>query len=222
MAHAQRHLARTPEYWLGDTQTSPYARDKDEVRLFNYMLPEVREYYFSILEELCANYDVDGVELDFQRFPRFFRNDEVEEGAQVMTAFVKRIRDMLDRLGEKRGKSLKICVRIPETPAKCRKAGLDVFAWDALGLVDMINVSSFYIHTMELDIEGFKAGVTRAKVYGEMNYVTYQNKEKKRRYTTFEVYRASAFNLFQRGADGLSLFNYDYVPAGRRAQMAEG
>lgn len=39
----------------------------------------------------------------------------------------------------------------------------------------MINVSSFYIHTMELDIEDFQARTNRAKIYGEMNYVTYQN-----------------------------------------------
>jgi hypothetical protein len=113
-------------------------------------------------------------------------------------------------------------VRIPETPTKCEKAGLDVFGWDAAKLVDMVNVSSFFLHTIELDIEGFKKGVTHAKVYGEMNFVTYQNKDKKRRYTTFEVYRASALNLFHRGVDGLSLFNYDYVPGKHRVPMAAG
>ena len=69
-----------------------------------------------------------------------------------MTALVKRIRNMLDRIGADRGKSLKLCVRVPETIAKCEKAGLDLPGWDAAGLVDMINVSSFYIHTMELGV----------------------------------------------------------------------
>ena len=36
------------------------------------------------------------------------------------------------------------------------------------------------------------------------------------------VYRASALNLFHRGVDGLSLFNYDYVPEKHRLPMAEG
>ncbi len=214
-----------PEYWLGDTDTSPYRRDDDRVRLLNYMIPEVRDYYYSILEELCTNYDVDGVELDFQRFPRFFHNDKIEEGAQVMTAFMARIRTMLDALGRKRGKSLKLCVRVPETIAKCEQAGLDVAGWDAQRLVDMINVSSFYIHTMELDIEDFQARTNRAKIYGEMNYVTYQNSTASpfaRRYTTIPAYHASALSLFHRGADGLSLFNYDYVPASQRIAMAEG
>ncbi|MBN1343469.1 MAG: hypothetical protein JXQ73_12350 [Phycisphaerae bacterium] len=214
-----------PEYWLGDSDTSPYSRGKDNVRLLDYMRPEVRGYYFSIIEELCTNYDVDGVELDFQRFPRFFHNDKVKEGTRVMTALVGRIRAMLDRIGKERGKSLKLCVRVPETVAKCEAAGLDVNGWDGLGLVDMINVSSFYIHTMELGIEEFKARTKRAKIYGEMNYVTWQTGKPgklARRYTTIETYRASALNLFRRGVDGVSLFNYDYVPSKHRVAMTEG
>jgi len=214
-----------PEYWLADSNTSPYKRSRDDVRLHNYLLAPVRDYYYAILEELCTKYDVDGVELDVQRFPRFFHNDKIAEGTKAMTAFVKRIRDLIDRIGAERGKSIKLCVRVPETVAKCEAAGLDVIGWDAAGLVDMINVSSFYIHTMELGIEEFQARTTHAKIYGEMNYVTYQNSKAgkyARRYTTFEIYRASALNLFHRGVDGLSLFNYDYVPAKARLAMAEG
>ena len=98
-------------------------------------------------------------------------------------------------------------------------------AWDALGLVDMVNVSSFYFHTTELDIEAFKAHTSHARIYGEMNYVTYQNSRVStfaRRYTTTQTYHASALNLLHRGADGLSLFNTDYVPAAQRAAMTAG
>jgi hypothetical protein len=212
-----------PEYWLGDTNASPTKSDR--VRLLDYMRPEVREYYFSIIEELATAYDVDGVELDFQRFPRFFHDDQVAAGREVMTAFVKRIRALLDRLGSRRGKVLQLSVRVPETLAKCDQAGLDVAAWDSLGLVDMVNVSSSYFHTMELGIEEFKARCRRARIYGEMNYVTTQNSAVSkfaRRYTTIPVYHASALNLFSRGVDGLSLFNYDYVPAAEREAMAKG
>ncbi len=214
-----------PEYWLGDSNTSPYKRSADNVRLLDYMLEPVRDYYFRIIQELSTNYDVDGVELDFQRFPRFFHNDDIVQGTRVMTAFVGRIRAMLDDIGKRRSKHLKLCVRVPETLTKCERAGLDVAGWDALGLVDMINISSFYIHTIELDIEAFKAKTSHARLYGEMNYITYQNSQAgkfARRYTTIPTYRASALNLFHRGADGLSLFNYDYVPRKLRLDMAKG
>lgn len=214
-----------PEYWMGDSN-EPARPDNDNVRLFNYMIPEVRNYYFSIIQELCTTYDVDGVELDFQRYPKFFKNADVEAGRGVMTAFVKRIKTMMDEIGRARGKSLKLSIRIPETLAKCEAAGLDIAAWDKMQLVEMINISSFYVHTIELGIEGFRAATSYGKLYGEMNYLTYQASRKSggtgRRYTTFETYRASALNLFHRGVDGLSLFNYDYVPGKQRIVMAEG
>jgi hypothetical protein len=214
-----------PEYWMGDSNASA-AKGGDDVRLFNYMIREVREYYFSILRELCTNYDVDGVELDFQRYPKFFRTADLAAGRGVMTAFVKRIKTMMDDIGRTRGKSLKLGIRIPETLAKCEAAGLDIPGWDKAQLVDMINISSFYVHTMELGVEEFRAATRHGRLYGEMNYLTYQApgnvKGSGRRYTTFEIYRASALNLFHRGVDGLSLFNYDYVPADQRVAMAEG
>ncbi len=214
-----------PQYWLGDSEDSPYTFS-DKCRLLNYLIPEVREYYFSILQELCTRYDVDGLELDFQRFPKFFHKAETAEGRRVMTAFVERIRALADRVGRERGKFLPICVRVPETLTLCDEAGLDVMDWDARGLIQMINISSSYVHTMNLGIEEFKARRTQARLYGEMNYVTYQAPKTAkgfgRRYTTFEVYRATALNFFARGADGLSLFNYDYVPAHLRQTMAPG
>ncbi len=213
-----------PEYWLGDTDTSPFTR-ADNIRLFNYLVPEVRDHFFAILEELCTGYDVDGLELDFQRFPKFFPSTRLAEGTAVMTEYLARIRAMLDRVGAGRGKRLPICVRVPETPAKCLEAGLDVAAWDARGLVDMVNVSSFYIHTMELGLEAFRTAAPRARIYGEMNYVTAQNSKVStfaRRYTTTEIYRGTALNFLARGADGLSLFNYDYVPDKLRVPMAAG
>ena len=211
-----------PQYWLGNADAAG-SGGRDNTRVFNYMHPEVREHYSAILKELCTNYDVDGVELDFQRHARFFHDAEMEPGAKVMTAFVQRTKEMLNQIGRQRGKSLALCVRVPETLAKCQAAGLDVAGWDALGLVDMVNVSSSYYQTIELGIEEFKANTKRARVYGEMNYVTAQSGKDKfaRRYMTAEGYRAAALNLLSRGADGLSFFNFDYVPAKQRLPMTE-
>lgn len=213
-----------PECWLGDRDRMGLS---DNLRLFNYMMPAVREHYFAIIEELCTKYDLDGVELDFQRVPRFFHDHEVEKGKSVMTAFVSRIRVMMSRIGTERGKPLRLCVRIPDGIAACEKVGLDVVAWDAAGLIDMINLSSFFHHSLEIDLEGVKAATRHAKVFGEMNKLYMQcmpvrfvgikgsvneyNARTMRRVTTFEMYRATAMNFFRRGADGLSIFNLDYV-----------
>ena len=185
------------------------------------MIPEVRDYYFSIIEELCTKYDIDGAELDFERATRYFHDNQIKEGTPLMTAFVKRIREMLDRIGKEREKSLKLSVRVPYNVTACEKVGLDVSGWDSLKLVDMINISPNYTHSIELGIEDFKAKTKRAKLYGEMNFLT-SYIGNYYRYTTFEIYRASAMNLFSRGVDGLSIFNYDYVPPSKRLAMVPG
>lgn len=60
-------------------------------------------------------------------------------------------------------------MRIPDCLPACKKAGLDVAGWDSAGLIDMINLSAFFYHSMEIDLEGVKAAVKKAKVVGEMN-----------------------------------------------------
>ena len=211
-----------PQYWLADTDTSTtWKWDDDQVRMHNYMLEPVRDWYFAQLEEMVTYYDLDGLELDFQRAPRFFYNNQMEEGKKAMTGFVKRVREMVDRIGKERGKSIKLCVRVPETIKKCNMAGLDVVRWDELGLVHMINVSPYYLHTLNVDIEGFKAEIKTAKLYAELQGwsqamavpkgSSYNNGN---RLTPATTYRAAALNFLSRGADGISFFNYDYLPHG--------
>lgn len=210
-----------PEYWLGDSDIScTWKWEEDNVRMHNYMLDPVRDWYFANIEEVCTFYDVDGLELDFQRAPRFFYNREREQGKAVMTGFVKRVKGMLERLGKERGKSIKLCVRVPETLEKCSYAGLDVARWDELGLVDMMNMSPYYLHSLNVDIEGFKAKIKHAKLYAELEgwsqaiYVRGAAYNDGSRLTPADCYRATALNFLARGADGLSFFNYDYVPHG--------
>jgi len=204
-----------PEYRLGN-DSNAYSLS-DGARIFNYLVPEVRDFYFSVLEELCTKYDVDGVELDFQRAPRFFHDAEVDRGRAVMTAYVKRIREMMDRIGEMRGRHLRLCVRVMHTVKENDKIGLDVLAWDAAGWLDGITVSSGYAHTADVGIEGFVDKRNKARVYGELNYLSLQvdgtgHDAKDRRYLTPEAYRAATLSYLERGADGVSFFNTYCIP----------
>jgi uncharacterized lipoprotein YddW (UPF0748 family) len=89
-------------YWLCNTG---YPSVKGDNRYFNYLIEPVRDYYFNLLEELTARYDIAGIELDFMRSPIFFAVEDLEAGKIVMTQFVTRIRNMLAIYGEKRGKN---------------------------------------------------------------------------------------------------------------------
>ena len=206
-----------PEYWLNPEETTS-ARST-----LNYMEPEVREYYFGLLKELVTNYDVDGLELDFERYPLFFNEADVEAGTEIMTEFVGRVRAMLDEVGKSKGKYLQLSVRVCKSMDKSNSVGLDVERWDALGYVDIVNVTQHYFQTLELDVESYIDTLDRAKIYAEMNYVTYQlaSNTSARLYTTLENYMATAANYIARGVDGLSLFNMNYVPSSGKVRTYE-
>jgi len=170
----------------------------------------------ALLTELVECYDPEGLELDFMRSPQFFPPGSVEEGTGLMTEFVHDVRAMLDR-NRGDGPRKLLSVRVPRALTECAKVGLDVVGWDQARLVDMVNVSSYFISTHEVDIESFRAQLGHAKIYGEMHFITdtgrvhpsgYRNNYSQK--TTREQYETLAYEYWQRGVDGLSLFNFSY------------
>jgi len=182
----------------------------------NYLEEEVRDYYRSLIFELLDLYEIEGFECDFMRFPKYFPEDRIEEGNQVMTEFIREIRQKLDEVGTRCGRRLALSVRVPRSPQHAAKIGLDVAEWDRQGLVDMVNVSPHFRMTQELDIEGFREVVNEASLYGEMHFVTQPGEAPGaywvniNRLTPAPQYRSTALSFLERGADGVSLFNFAY------------
>ncbi len=183
----------------------------------NYLEPEVREYYFSLIAELLDLYEIEGFECDFMRFPKYFPDDRIEEGLEVMTAFVRLIRVKLDEVGASRGRRLSLSVRVPRSPERAREIGLDVARWDREGLIDMVNVSSMFRISQEVDIEGFRAVLANSSMFGEMHFVSQAGEAPGgywvniNRLTVPELYQSVALSYLDRGADGVSLFNFAYT-----------
>ena len=134
-----------------------------------------------------------------------------------MTAHVKRIREMLDKVGQARGRHLQLGARVLPTVQANLAIGLEVMAWDAAGWLDSLTVSSSYIHTADVGIEDFASRRTKAKILGELNYLHVQlagtgHDPNDRRYVTPETYRAATLSFLERGADGVSFFNTYCIP----------
>lgn len=201
----------------------------------DYGSEAVRAYFLSVIFELLERYDVEGFECDFMRQAVYFTEDMVGEGAELMTEFVRAIRQKLDALGKVRGKRLWLSVRVPallgEVPApgqpldpERRKigqssagdAGLDVARWEREGLIDMVNVSPNYLTSQEVDIRGYRAVLNRSVLFGEMHFITQlatmpSHPATIQRMTTRECYRTTALRFLEQGADGISLFNFAYT-----------
>jgi hypothetical protein len=93
-----------PEYLMGEQYTSPpFGRWS----ALDYARPEVREKVFRVLEEVCRNYDIDGLLLDFFRHLPTFRTtamggEATAEEVEMMNRLFRRIRRMADEIGAAR------------------------------------------------------------------------------------------------------------------------
>ena len=193
-----------PEYWLYDSDSDYWQR------LHNYMIPEVREFYFDIIEEFVNKYDIDGLELDFMRSMMYFYPEEaVEQGTPVMTDFVGRVRDLLDRAGNERGKYIPLIVKLPETVSKAVNNGFDAAEMDRLGYIDAVHLSFGDFASTEIEVEQYKNILKNSQLFAEITWITYQRMPA-RKYTTVETYNAIAYNLLSRGVDTLTVFNTGY------------
>ena len=172
----------------------------------------VREYVFRLIEEAVRRYDCDGIELDFNRFPTFFKDVAPAQRVAAMNGLVERGRAMLDEVGRGRGRRLVLGVRVPSnygrtppTLATCREVGCDLAAWVKSGSVDFVVVSEFMFERYDLPIHPWKDALPGVPVYGGIECTEGGSRAL---YLTPEKYRRAARCLWQNGADGIYLFNF--------------
>jgi hypothetical protein len=199
-----KFLADHPDWRLGTKQYQGSGA-------MDFGRQEVRDYTFRLIEEAVRRYDCDGIELDFNRFPRFFKGGTIDERVAKMNSLVERVRGMLDEVGRERGRRLILGVRVPSnfgdsppTPETARKIGCDVPAWAKRGWVDYVAVSEFLFERGDLPIEQWKQVITAVPVYGGIECTRGSGQKN----LTADEYRHAAKKLIEKGSDGVYLFNF--------------
>ncbi|MCX6992090.1 MAG: family 10 glycosylhydrolase [Kiritimatiellaeota bacterium] len=203
-----------PEYLVGSkAKKPPYGN----WTAMDYTQPEVRDLAFKYFEEVCQNYDVDGIELDYFRDAIFFKS--VAWGGQasqaeldMMTDLVRQIRKMTQAEGIKKGKPILLSIRVPDSVEYCRAIGLDMEKWLAEGLVDMLTVTClFQLNPWEYSVRlGHKydvpvyAGLSDSRVRAGMAKGWPQDFQR----NTTLFYHGYAMQAWQSGVDGIYMFNY--------------
>jgi hypothetical protein len=185
--------------------------------VLNWAVPEVRAQKFALLQELCENYDLDGLELDFLRTYSYFRLAETtrEQRAGIMSTFVKDVRAMLDRTARD-GRRRWLSVRVPCYTDAFDPLGIDLPAFTAAG-VDMVNASSHYFTTQQHHLAAMRKQAPDASLYFELCHTIWKGEKVAVGYDVFPYRRATREHLrtaahlaYARGADGISLFNFAY------------
>lgn len=178
----------------------------------DYGVPEIRELAFRYCEEVCQNYDVNGIELDFFRHAFFFKCSASgapcgERELNQMTGLLRRIRAMIEEVGRKRKRPILLAVRVPDSVEYSKLIGLDLEKWLKEELVDLLIVGGYtqlnpWTYSVSL---GHKYGV---KVYPSLDEPRVRDKAACALRANPATYRGRAMSVWDAGADGVYMFNF--------------
>ena len=232
----RRKMRFLPSFRLNDQhgmhphegQYGSFRRDHPEWiaagKAMDYGVPEVREHILSVAAELAERYDIDGIDLDFVRWPIFFKDDQVKSNTPLMTELVRQIRSILDKAGAKRNRRMLLSARVPlnvgtgrtintnatDRDLECLGIGLDVPAWIRDQLIDVVMPMHFFYTTWDTMIanldewRGLTDG-TPCGLYPTIHSMAWNDYGPP--YISAQSYRGAAHSYYQSGADGIALYN---------------
>ncbi|MCC7476625.1 MAG: hypothetical protein IT425_14645 [Pirellulales bacterium] len=212
---ANRFKMAHPEYMFGTAKKRP---KYGAWTALDYARPQVRERAYQLVEEVCLNYDIDGVDLDFFRHPAYFKSTSGGASASdqeraAMTELVARIRRMTEEVGKSRGRPILLSARTPDSVEYCRALGLDIENWLASGLIDLWMPSGSYrLNEWDGNVQlAHKYGV---KVFPSLDNSRLRDEAARNERLTKLAYRARAADAWRAGADGIYLYNFpDLYPS---------
>jgi hypothetical protein len=197
-----------PEWMLGSAKKPPrYGL----WTAMDYGVPEVRDLAVAYCKEVCDQYDIDGLELDFFRHAIWFKTPASGQPAtqaelDAMTQVVRRIRQAADEAGRKKGRAILLAVHVPDSVEYCRTIGLDVEGWMKDGLIDLL-VPTGYVQLNPLEYSvalGKRYGV---KVNPSLDECRIKDTPARKARMSIECYLARAAAAWAAGVDGVYTFN---------------
>jgi len=201
-----RFYVEHPQWWLGGVGSG-----------LDWSVPEVRRHMFAFIEEICEGYDLAGFELDFMRFPNFFKEDvPVEDRVQIITRFVADVRALLDRTA-KPDRCRWLSARVPCLLEMHADVGIDLPSMVDAG-VEIVNLSASYFTFQAHDVALIRRLVPDVALFLEMCHATMTGQRLTTTggdnflfmRTTDPQFYTTAHVAYRRGIDGMSLFNFVY------------
>lgn len=209
-----------PEYWTHDSTLS----GMNSQNALDFAHPEVREHKLNIIREQLEKYGalIDGFDLDFMRFIVYFKKEEAEKNAPLMTDLVESVKKITDSIGKVHNKKILLTARVPSTMKDCKLKGLDVQTWVKKGLVDFLTLGVYWRGEPAMPVADFKKELgMEIPLYATLDDGTYNPREG----YSHGMYRGMASHALAQGAAGLYLFNYffdSYNDGGQQLKAVEG
>ena len=175
---------------------------------FDYAFPQVREKMLSLIEEVLAVYDADGLELDFMREIFCFDCQSADHGeiVRIMRGFLRDVRALVDKAAEKRGHAILLGLRVGRDVEQCERYGFDLTALD--GLIDVVVPSPRWSQSdNQIPIAEWKRALPHTLILGCIDTLA-SEQHGAQAHMTAALTRGSAILFLAQGADDIYLYNY--------------
>jgi len=184
----------------------------------DYTKIPVQNYYKNYIKELCQNYDIDGIELDFLRSCPVM-SEVNEQNTKLLTQYVASVKSVVDEVANKKGRRIGVAVRCYAKEYMNLSHGLDVAAWISEGLVDILTVEGWYIPTcFDIPVEEWRKSIDARNTAGhpytilcgtdwgvECDETAHIGRMM---WISLEQFKGFASGAYTRGADGIYIFNH--------------
>ncbi len=202
-----------------DFRRVPYRFTIWQERQLDYARPEVRQHYQSLIEEFLERYDLDGLELDFQRFSHHFRIGQELAGGEMLTGWLREIRGLTQRTAQRLGHPVRLAVRCSADPESSRLMGIDAVRWAREGLVDLVIPCPFWETSdfnMPMRLWRRLLDGTGVMLAGGLEILARPYAKANMIYQTPETAAGAATAVLAGGADVVYLFNFFLDMPGQR------
>ena len=126
-------------------------------QFFDFSQTAVQNYYCAYIEELVQTYDVDGIELDWLRYPTVLPEDRRGDPS-ILSAYMKRLHEVI----RESNPDALVAVRVLAEEAQNLAYGLDAAGWVAEGLVDQLTVENSYVPAnFEIPVAEWRASIAK-------------------------------------------------------------
>ena len=173
--------------------------------LWNFAIPEVRQYKLAILREVAERYDLDGIDLDFGRHPPYLPAGQQWEHREALTDFVWQVRQMLQGVAEDRGRPFLLAVRVADTVPGCHFDGMDIETWTRRNLIDLIIIGT---RSIQVDLSGFRQATAGSYIKLYPCIDQHHSPDGYHAVPDPRFLRGVAANWWHQGADGIATFNF--------------
>ena len=208
-----------PEWVLGVGNAPRWAATS-----WNMAIPEVKEYKLKHITEACQQADWDGVEIDWQRHAFHLPEHDAYRLRYTLTDLQRAVRRMTDQIARERGKPFHVAVRVGASLETCRRIGYDVETWIKEGLCDTIATNANSGTDPGVEVEEYVKLVdgTGIKLYPgfDSHGVSGQGHLIPSGQWLEGWYSGLAKSYYDRGAEGIHIFNWHRLHRARRSLLA--